>query len=164
LELGTWDRIGSLTDAFGAGSALGRPNIGLARGLDPLLENSEIVERSAGGGGGKDEIVDLAEMSAPTEEMCEVFSAGIDVKVVMLETAPSDGDTRVGNVTGMRPILVGKMRTWEKRRGRTVIIQLRATQLVFLFAVSNYPVILPLGHYGSRWWLSMREREDSSCA
>lgn len=29
-------------------------------------------------------------MSAPTEEMCEVFSAGIDVNVFMLETAPSD--------------------------------------------------------------------------
>ncbi len=68
--------------------APGRLNIGLGRGLDPLLENSEIVERSPGGGGGKDEIVDLAEMSAPTEEMCEVFSAGIDVKVFMLETAP----------------------------------------------------------------------------
>lgn len=117
--------------------APGRLNIGLARGLDPLLENSEIVERSPGGGGGKDEIVDLAEMSAPTEEMCEVFSAGIDVKVFMLETAPSDGDMRVGNVTGMRPIPARKMRTWEKRRGRTVIIELRATQLVFLFAIFN---------------------------
>jgi len=62
-----------------------------------LLEDSEIVEKSTGGGGGgKDETVDLAEMSAPTEDMCEDFSAGIDVKVFMLETAPSDGDIRVG--------------------------------------------------------------------
>jgi hypothetical protein len=77
--------------------AAARPNIGLGRGLELLLENSEIVEKSTGGGGGgKDEIVDLAVMSAPTEEMCEVFSAGIDVYDFMLETAPSVGDMRVG--------------------------------------------------------------------
>jgi hypothetical protein len=82
---------------LGAGSARARLNIGLGRGLELLLEDSEIVEKSTGGGlGGKDEIVDLAEMSAPTEEMCEVFSAGMDVKVCMLETAPSDEDIRVG--------------------------------------------------------------------
>ena len=84
---------------FGAGLARARLNIGLGRGLELLLEDSEIVEKStgaSGGGlGGKDEIVDLAEMSAPTEEMFEVFSAGMDVKVFMLETAPSDGDIRV---------------------------------------------------------------------
>lgn len=103
-----------------------RPNIGLGRGLELLLEDSEIVEKSAGGGGGgKDEIVDLAEMSAPTEEMCEVFSAGIDVKVFMLDAAPSDGDMRVG-MSGTRPILAGNMRTWEKGRSRTVTV-LRAT-------------------------------------
>jgi hypothetical protein len=77
-----------------------RLNIGLGRGLELLLEDSEIVEKSTGGGGGggdgEDEIVDLAEMSAPTEEMCEVFSAGIDVKVFMLDAAPSDGDIRLG--------------------------------------------------------------------
>ena len=60
--------------------ATARPNIGLWRGLELLLEDSEIVRKSTGGGeGGKDEIVDLSEMSAPTEEMCEDFSAGIDV-------------------------------------------------------------------------------------
>jgi hypothetical protein len=84
-----------------------------------------MVEKSTGGGGGgKDEIVDLAEVSASTEEMCEDFSAGIDVKVFMLEIAPSGGDIRVG---GARPILAGNMRTWEKGRGRTVTITLRAT-------------------------------------
>ena len=63
----------------------------------------EIVEKSTGGGGdGEDEIVDfvevvdLAEMSAPAEEMCEVSSAGIDVNVFMLDAAPSDGDIGVG--------------------------------------------------------------------
>ena len=55
------------------------------------------MEKSTGGGGGgKYEIVDLVEMSVPTEEMCEVFSAAVDVKVFMLEAAPSDGDIRVG--------------------------------------------------------------------
>jgi hypothetical protein len=89
--------MGSLTDAFSAGSGPVRLNIGLGRGLGPLLlEASEIVERSTGGGGGNDEIVDLTENSAPTEEMCELFSAGIDVNVFILETAPSDGDTREG--------------------------------------------------------------------
>jgi len=44
----------------------------------------------------KDEIVDLTEKSAPTEEMCEVFSAGINVKVFILETTPSNGDTGEG--------------------------------------------------------------------
>ena len=96
--------------------------------------DSEIVGTSMGGGrGGKDEIVDLrlAEMSAPTvsptEEMCEVFSADIDVKVFMLEIVPSDGDIRVGTSLVERPILAGKMRTWEKGRDRTATIKLRAT-------------------------------------
>lgn len=91
-EPGTWGKTGSLTDAWGARSAMTRLNIGRGRGLELLLEDSEIVEKSTGGGGGrggKDEIVDLAEKSAPTEEMCEVFSAEIDVKVFMLESAPS---------------------------------------------------------------------------
>ena len=84
-------------DEFSAGSGSVRLNIGLGRGLEPpLLDVSEIVEKSRGGGGGKDEIVDLADKSAPTEEMCEVFSAGIDVKVFILETAASDGDTKGG--------------------------------------------------------------------
>jgi len=97
-ELDTWGRIGSLMDAFGAGSGPVRLNIGLGRGLELLLEDSEMVEKSTGGGSGKDEIADLAEMSlsAPTEEMCEGFSAGIDVKVFMLETAPSGENTMVG--------------------------------------------------------------------
>lgn len=83
-------------DAFNVGTPPVRPNIGLGRGLDPLLlEDSEIVENSTGGRGGKDEIVDLADKSAPAEEMCEVFSAGIDVKVFILEITPSNGDTRV---------------------------------------------------------------------
>ena len=81
-------------DEISAGSALVRLNIGLGRGLEPLLLDSEIVEKWTGGGGGKDEIVGLSDKSAPTEEMCEVFSAGIDVKVFMLEVAPSDRDTR----------------------------------------------------------------------
>jgi hypothetical protein len=92
-ELG---RTGSLMDAFKAGPAPVRPNIGLGRGLDTLLlEDSEIVEKLTVGRSGKDKIVDLADKSAPTEDMCEVFSAGIDVKVFILESAPSDGDTRV---------------------------------------------------------------------
>ena len=95
-ELGMWGRTGSLMDAFNAGPAPVRPNIGLGRGLDPVfIENSEIVEKLTGGRSGKDKIVDLADKSAPTEEMCDVFSAGIDVKVFILESAPSDGDTRV---------------------------------------------------------------------
>ena len=44
----------------------------------------------------KDEIVVLAWWSVPTVEMCEVFSAGIDVKGFMLEMASSDSDAREG--------------------------------------------------------------------
>jgi hypothetical protein len=57
-DVGVRGGTGSLVEGFAAGSTPTRLNIGLGRGLEaPLLENSEIVETSARGGGGKDEIV-----------------------------------------------------------------------------------------------------------
>jgi hypothetical protein len=38
--------------------------------------------------------VGLAKGSVSNEEICEVFSAGIDVNAFMLEIASSDGNTR----------------------------------------------------------------------
>ena len=84
-------------DVLIAESAPVRLNIGLGRGLEFfLLEASEIEDKSIWRGGGKDEIVVLAEWSGPTEEMCELFSAGTDVKGFMLEIASSNEDTREG--------------------------------------------------------------------
>lgn len=84
-------------DVFVTGSASRRLNIGLGRGLvSLLLEDSEIVENSTWGGGGKDDIVGIAGRSASTEEIREVFSEGINVKAFMVEIAPSDRDTGEG--------------------------------------------------------------------
>jgi hypothetical protein len=64
-----------------------------------------------------DDIVGPAGWSAPTEEMCEIFSTGIDVKAFMLEIAASDGDTREGTSQVQGQSLAWRMRTWENRRG-----------------------------------------------
>jgi hypothetical protein len=39
------------------------------------------------------------------------------------------------------------MRTWENGRDRRVTVDFRGTQLVFLFAIFDYPVGFSLGHY-----------------
>ena len=93
-------------------------------------------------------IVDLVGRSVPTEEMWEVFSAGICVNDFMLEMASSDGDTKDGMSLARGPTQAWRMRTWEDRRGRPASIEFRAMELVFLFAVFYYPVILPRGHHG----------------
>ena len=90
-------RAGSLVEVFAAGSRPARMNIGLGRGLELLLlEDSEIEEKSARGGGGKEEIVGRAGMSVSSDEMWEVFSAVIDVMAFMLETPSSASNTREG--------------------------------------------------------------------
>lgn len=48
----------------------------------------------------KDDIVGRAWWSVPTVEMCEVLSAGIDVKGFMLETASSDSDASTSLARG----------------------------------------------------------------